>query len=73
MTLRPWELVAKSALVHWKVNEMRLAIDAETAGAIIRPTDDGRGPAILRGRDAPECAAGRTGENRIEHRLHGSP
>ncbi len=52
---------------------MRFAVDAETAGAIIRPADDGRGPAILRGRNAPERAAGRTGENRKKHRFHGSP
>ena len=52
---------------------MPFAIDAETAGTIIRPANDGRGPAILRGRNAPERAAGRTGENREEHRLHGSP
>lgn len=52
---------------------MPFVIDAESAGAIIRPADDGRGPAILRGRNAPERAAGRTGENRKKYRLHRGP
>lgn len=73
MILRVWELVARTALVHREVNEMCFAIDAETARAIIRPANDGRGPAILRGRNAPERAAGRTGENRKKHRIHRSP